>query len=290
MAGKKSMLFPYANHNLKGDYPMRIHASAKILWLLVALVFTNLALAAGEDESAWNNVLKAKYFGERPIEESSGIIELSAPYRAEDPALTPISVAAKIPQTEGKYIKTITLIIDNNPVPFAAAFHFTPESGKADIATRLRFNAYTFIRAIAETNDGKLSMVKSYVKASGGCSAPIGADLEAAMARLGKMKFKLEGDKLALNQPNQAQLLISHPNISGMQMDQISRIIKPAHFVNQVKVSYNGKPVFSAETDIAESADPNFRFYFLPDKAGELKAEIKDNLGKEFSYSQPVSP
>ncbi len=270
---------------------MRIRSFIKVSGLLIAgLIVANLALAAGEEDSAWNNVLRKKYFGDRPIEESSSLIELTAPYRAEDPALVPVSIAAKIPQTADKYIKTITLIIDNNPTPFAAAFHFTPESGKADVATRLRFNAYTNIRAIAETNDGKLSMVKTFVKASGGCSAPIGADLDAAMARMGKMKFKLEGDKLSPGQPNLVQLLISHPNISGMQMDQISRMVKPAHFVNEVKVSFNGKPVFTAETDIAESTDPNFRFYFVPDKAGELKAEIKDNLNKQFSYTQAVSP
>ena len=270
---------------------MKLTPSTKAYCLLVvSLLFANLALAAGEEDAAWNNVLKKKYFGDRTIDESGTSIELTAPYRAEDPALVPISITAKTPQTPSNYIKTITLIIDNNPVPFAAAFHFTPESGKADIATRLRFNAYTNIRAIAETNDGKLSMVKAFVKASGGCSAPIGADLEAAMARMGKMKFKLEGDKAVLNQPNQTQLLVSHPSISGMQMDQISRIIKPAHFVTQVKVNFNGKPVMSAETDIALSTDPNFRFYFVPDKAGDLKAEVKDNLGKEFSYTQTVSP
>jgi sulfur-oxidizing protein SoxY len=262
---------------------------------MLCLVAAGLSLvgpahAVGEEDAAWNNGLKQKYFGDHSIEETSSLIELTAPYRAEDPALVPVSITAKIPQTADKYIKTITLVIDNNPVPFAAAFHFTPASGKADIATRLRFNAYTNIRAIVETNDGKLSMAKAFVKASGGCSAPIGADLEAAMARLGKMKFKLEGDKAVLNQPNQTQLLISHPSISGMQMDQISRMVKPAHFVNEIKVSFNGKPVFSAETDIASSTDPNFRFYFTPDQAGELKAEIKDNLGKSFTYSQAIAP
>lgn len=260
-------------------------------WLLLAgLLFSTLSLAAGEEETAWVGGLKQKYFGDRAIVEGTDVIELTAPYRAEDPALAPISVSAKFPQGKDKYIKTITLIVDNNPTPFAAAFHFTPDSGKADIALRMRLNAYTYVRAIAETNDGKLSMNKVYVKASGGCSAPLGADLEAAMARLGKMKFKLEGDKLNPQQPNLAQLLISHPNITGMQMDQISRMIKPAHFVDEVKVSFNGKPIMSAQTDIAVSADPNFRFYFVPDQAGELKAEIKDNLGKSFSYSQAVTP
>ncbi len=264
----------------------------RLRWPALAglFLFAGLALAASEDDALWDSTLKQQYFGDRPIAESTDVIELVAPYRAEDPALVPISVNAKIPQAPDKYIKAITLIIDKNPVPFAAAFQFTPESGRADVAMRLRVNAYTNVRAIAETNDGKLSMSKAFVKASGGCSAPIGADLDAAMARLGKMKFKLEGDKVTPQSPNLTQLLISHPNITGMQMDQISRMVKPAHYVDEVKVSFDGKPVMTAQTDIAVSADPNFRFYFVPQKAGELKAEIKDNLGKQFSYTQAVAP
>jgi sulfur-oxidizing protein SoxY len=245
------------------------------------------AQAVSEDETAWQTVIKPKYYGDRPIAESRELIELTAPYRAEDPALVPIQITSKIPQTHDRYIKTVTLFIDNNPVPFSAAFHFMPDSGRADLAMRVRVNAYTFVRAVAETNDGALSMAKAFVKASGGCSAPIGSDLEAAMARLGKMKFKLE-EPLAAEKPALAQLLISHPNITGLQMDQISRLIKPAHFVDEVRVSYNGKPVLTAQTDIAISADPNFRFYFVPDGPGELKAEIKDNTGKQFSTSYPT--
>ncbi|RQW79517.1 MAG: quinoprotein dehydrogenase-associated SoxYZ-like carrier, partial [Methylococcus sp.] len=89
---------------------------------------------------------------------------------------------------------------------------------------------------------------------------------------------------------NPVQLLVSHPNITGMQMDQISRMVQPAHYVTEVNVSFDGKPVLGAKTDIAISADPNFRFYFVPDKAGELKADIKDNLGNHYSASQAVTP
>lgn len=258
---------------------------------LTGLLFTSLSLhAEGEDETAWNTVLKEKFFADRPIEEDQKTIEINAPYRAEDPALVPIQITSKVPQSAEHYIKNITLVIDNNPVPFSASFDFTPDSGKADIVTRMRFNAYTHIRAIAETNDGKLHMAKAFVKASGGCSAPIGTDLEAAMARMGKMKFKLDGDKIVLNQPNEVQLLVSHPSISGLQMDQISRIIKPAHYVDSVKVSFDGKPVLNAKTDIALSTDPNFRFFFVPEKAGELKAEVHDNMGNSWTYSQAVAP
>ena len=270
---------------------MRIPACPRIFGILLAFGLflpSSILHAAEADEAIWLNTLKPQYFGDKPIEESTAVIELTAPYRAEDPALAPIQIAAKIPQTPTRYIKTVTLLIDSNPVPFAGAFHFTPESGKADLAMRIRVNAYSWIRAIAETSDGKLSMHKVYVKASGGCSAPISGDLDAIMKRLGKMKFRFEGQPAA-GQPTQAQLLISHPNITGMQMDQISRLVQPAHFIKQVKITFNGKPVLRAETDISISADPNFRFWFVPQGPGELKAEIMDNKDMAFTASEKVA-
>jgi sulfur-oxidizing protein SoxY len=263
---------------------------SKILIALGLLACTQVTWAEGEDETAWNGTLKSKFFGAQTISEDKDTIEITAPYRAEDPALVPIQITSKFPQTPDHFIKNITVVIDNNPVPFSASFDFSPDSGKADIATRLRFNAYTFIRAVAQTNDGKLHMAKAFVKASGGCSAPIGTDAEAAKARMGKMKFKLDGEKAILGQANPVQLLISHPNITGMQMDQISRVIQPAHYVTDVKVTFDGKPVLGVKGDIAISADPNLRFFFVPDHAGELKAEIKDNLGNQYSSTQSVSP
>ena len=265
----------------------------KLHGILLAIAFLSIAsptFAEGEDETAWNGTLKAKFFGQQAIVEDKDTIEISGPYRAEDPALVPIQITSKFPQTADHFIKNITVVIDNNPAPFSASFDFTPESGKADLATRMRVNAYTFVRAIAQTNDGKLHMAKTFIKASGGCSAPIGTDAEAAKARMGKMKFKLEGDKAVLGQPNPLQLLISHPNITGMQMDQISRVVQPAHYVTDVKVTFDGKPILGVKGDIAVSADPNFRFFFTPSQAGELKAEIKDNLGNQWSASQQVAP
>lgn len=268
---------------------MKLVKTQYLGWALIFSFIPILAMAAAKDESAWNNVLKAQYFAGKSIQDGEAVIELDAPYRAEDPALVPLKIISKIPQTKDKYIKKILLLIDENPVPFVGEFEFTPESGKADLAMRVRVNAYTYVRAIAEMNDGQLYMVKQFVKASGGCSAPIGADLDAAMQRLGKMKFRLDKG-VTLDQPNQAQLLISHPNITGMQMDQVTRHIRPKYYVEKINVFFDDKPILTAKTDIAISADPNFRFYFVPEKAGELKAEIIDTQGDTFSQTYQVKP
>jgi sulfur-oxidizing protein SoxY len=269
-------------------------------WILVLLLAPALALAANDDAD-WTNKLKDQYFAGKSIEESNDVIEIDAPYRAEDPALVPIKIVSKVPQARDSYIKKIMVLVDKNPFPFVGEFEFTPESGKADLAMRIRVNTYSNIRAIAEMNDGRLIMTKKFVKASGGCSAPIGADLDAAMQRLGKMKFRLD-DGAKIGEPTQAQLLISHPNITGMQMDQVTRFVKKSHFIKEMRISFNDKPILTAKTDIAISADPNFRFYFVPDKAGVLKAEVSDTscgsptsrdactAGNSFSETYTLNP
>jgi sulfur-oxidizing protein SoxY len=260
-----------------------------------------LTAFAAEDETAWNTSLKNEFFAKQAIEESDKIIELETPYRAEDPALVPIKISSKIKQTKEHYIKKIIVLVDKNPFPFVGDFEFTPDSGKADIAMRVRVNTYSFVRAIAQMNDGKLYMNKKFVKASGGCSAPIGTDIDEAMKRLGKMKFRLDNG-VKIGEPTLAQVLISHPNITGMQMDQVTRFVVKSHFIEQMKVTFNDKPVLNAKIDIAISADPNFRFYFVPDKAGELKVQISDTScetpisrkictkGKSYTETYKVQP
>ncbi|MDD4915199.1 MAG: quinoprotein dehydrogenase-associated SoxYZ-like carrier [Methylococcales bacterium] len=242
--------------------------------LSLLLILPAPARAEGDDDT-WNSVLKSQFFAGKTIAENDSVLTLEAPYRAEDPAIVPLSVISKFPQGKDLYIKKIWLFVDKNPLPFVGEFEFFPESGKADLAMRIRVNTYSNIRAIAETSDGKYTMTKKFVKASGGCSAPVGADLDEAMKRLGKVKFRLD-DGMHVGQPTQAQLMISHPNLTGMQMDQMTRFIRKSNFIDQLKVSFNGKPVLNAKIDIAISADPNFRFFFVPDKPGELKAEFTD--------------
>lgn len=268
--------------------------------LSLCLLLPTLALAEGDDMT-WDSSLKGQFFAGKTIEENDSVITLEAPYRAEDPAIVPVRVSSTFAQSKDKYIKKIWMFVDKNPFPFVGEFDFFPESGKADLALRIRVNTYSNIRAIAETNDGKLTMAKKFVKASGGCSAPIGADLDEAMKRLGKVKFRVD-DGLQLGQPNQAQLMISHPNLTGMQMDQMTRYIRKSHFIDKLKLTFNGKPVMTAKIDIAISADPNFRFYFVPDQAGELKAEFTDvscesptsravcDKGQSYSQQFSVNP
>lgn len=256
--------------------------------LLLAL-WTSMTLAAQQSDAIWQGGLKQHLFADRTILDGDGVISLEAPVRAEDGAVVPVRIKAGFPQSEDRYIKTLSLVIDKNPAPLAGNFHFMPNSGRADLALRIRVNEYSPVRVIAETNDGKLYMAERFVKASGGCSAPAGSDLDVAMKRLGKMRFKFINDA-GEDSPVLTRLAISHPNLTGMQKDQQTLLYIPPHFIKKIDVSFNGESVFSAEVNISVSENPNFQFFFVPHKAGELTARIEDNEHMEFTKTIRYSP
>ena len=242
-----------------------------------------------EANEVWKKV-RTSLFGTRPIVNvGDDVLLLETPNRAEDAAIVPISIKVRAPQDAKQHVSKLYLLIDNNPSPIAAVFSFTPNSGRADVETRVRVDEYTHVRAVAEMNDGKLLMSTRFVKASGGCSAPPGKDQQAALATLGKMKFRVEGD-VTSRKPVLAQLMISHTNNSGLAMDQATRQFTPAHYVRMVNVSYAGQPVMSADVDISISENPSFRFYFVPSGEGELKAEVVDSTDQRFQSALKVRP
>ncbi|HEX7156041.1 MAG TPA: quinoprotein dehydrogenase-associated SoxYZ-like carrier, partial [Burkholderiaceae bacterium] len=179
----------------------RIAAAGLAVTLAFSLGVARAQVQFDADSPAWLKV-RASVFGDRRIETDAGsVVELEAPARAEDAAVVPLTIRTRLPQTSERFVRRIYLVIDRNPSPLGAVFTFTPESGRADIETRVRIEDYTHVRAIAETSDGSLYMATRYVKASGGCSAPAGKDAAAALARLGRIKFFTPGE-VQLDQPN----------------------------------------------------------------------------------------
>ncbi len=263
---------------------------SRVPTLLLALCFSCIVQAAGEQSEVdiWGTLLKPQYFQDRPITVGKSLVELRIPVRAEDSGVVPLSINAKIPQTPERYIKKVYVFIDKNPKPLAGVFHLTPAMGRADLAMRLRINEFTFVRVVAETSDGELHMDEGFTRASGGCSEPPPfLKLKEARARIGEMKFRAD-EAAADGDVALGQLIISHPNITGLQLDQRTRAFIPAEYVTKVEISFNGEHIMTAETDISISEDPSFRFFFQPKAGGTIEARMTDSKGRSFTRSFPV--
>jgi sulfur-oxidizing protein SoxY len=223
-------------------------------------------------------------FSNRQIDDGAGIIAVEMPYRAEDAAIVPVTLRVKLPPTDTRRVMAITLVIDQNPAPMAARFELGQDSSVTEISTRVRVNNYTDVHAVAELSDGKLYMTKTYVKASGGCSAPAAKNADEAKARLGQIRFRqfakpTDGPQ---NGGREAQIMIGHPNNSGLQMDQITRLYIPAFFIDELRVWQDDALVLAMQGGISISEDPNIRFSYVPNGAKRIRVEAKDTEGHIF--------
>ena len=243
-----------------------------------------------QSDTVWDKNIRPGVFQDREFNENQtdAVIEIKAPYRSEDPAVVPVSIHSRIPQTTERYIKKLYIYLDKNPLPLVGIFEFTPESGKADLAMRIRVDDNTYFRVVTEMNNGDLLMSKSFIRSLGGCSEPLGASVDESRKRMGKMKMNTVGD-VTLGEPNLMQLKISHPNITGLGANVRTGVKPPPHFVKELKVSYDGKLVMKAILTFAVSQDPSFHFFFTPEKEADMIVEVVDTKNNEFKSTHSIT-
>jgi sulfur-oxidizing protein SoxY len=253
--------------------------------MLFALPFAALA-ADGDADDVWPS-LKKDLFGAREVVEDAAALTLEAPYRAEDAAIVPITV--RVPAAVAGSVKGLTLVVEKNPMPMVAKLTFGSAAGSGErvISTRVRIDMYSNVRAVIETGDGKLLMATKFVKAAGGCSAPALKDADEALAQLGKVKLKsLPAQSSAIRE---AQVMVRHPNYSGMQMNQLTGLYIPAKYVSEMEVRRGSDLVFRLEGGISLSEDPNIRFTYGGAAGEALEVTAKDTDGNVFTArSEPT--
>ncbi|HXF53434.1 MAG TPA: thiosulfate oxidation carrier protein SoxY [Hyphomicrobiaceae bacterium] len=135
---------------------------------LLAPVLAEPALAQSKGpENEWQQLLKRILGDATPTE---GRIALELPEIAENGNTVPFNVSVESRMTESDHVKAIHLISTANPQPAVATFRFTPASGKASVASRMRLAQTQDVVALAELSDGKFLMARQAVRVTiGGC-------------------------------------------------------------------------------------------------------------------------
>ena len=138
---------------------------------VLALGVGTAAWAAGGRARATPGEAKeavAKFTGGKQPE--PGRIAIDLPEIAENGAAVPLGVTVESPMTASDRVTDLLVVADGNPNPRVAAFHFTPMSGRAEIATRIRLNATENVIVVARTADGRFFTARKEVKVTiGGC-------------------------------------------------------------------------------------------------------------------------
>ena len=266
--------------------PLRIMCVATALFASPPAWAGETATNPLKESATWQD-LRGDVVGAEQVDISGSLLVLEAPDRAHDAATVPVSL--KQIDTD-KFISAATVVVDENPAPVAGEFTFSKAMAPLDFELRVRVDQYSNVRVISETQDG-LHMAGRFVKASGGCSAPASKDLASALSVMGQIKVRSFASALPQSTPRrEAQIMIRHPNYSGLQRNQITQLFIPAHFIDQIEVWQGAELLFTMEGGISISEDPVFRFFYNDNGSTSFTIKASDTDGNEFEQTLPKSP
>jgi sulfur-oxidizing protein SoxY len=255
-------------------------------------ILTGLTMLSGPGlcRSAWDDI-RADLFGTRLIEAGQGVVSLKAPYRALDQRFVPISIEAAV--TDGRQIDAVTIIVDDNPSPVAAVFHFTDHRERAALGVNIRLDEESAVRVIIEASDHRLYMTATFIKASGlGVSAaPPVSDQQATAQVIGQMHLTdLTNDEIvaATQLRRRAQLDIKHPQNTGLQMNQVTMMFIPLRFISRIEVRQADQRVWTMDGGMTLSENPGIVFDYRVNGAGRLRVRTEDTRHAVWDQSFPI--
>jgi sulfur-oxidizing protein SoxY len=254
--------------------------SARSFVVAAVMLLAYSGSAWAEASAEFWPIVKEAFFAHRTIE-AAPFMKISGPRRAESGAQVPITLSIDKTQ-DGAAIKNVYVIVDSNPIQLAATYHLTDLLGNFQLSTRIRLETDSFIHMVGETADGKLYMAVTEIRASGGCGGTINVDDAALRASAGKIKLNA-ATPVKFGEPNATTFIIKHPMLTGLQRDLASGGYKPAYYIQKINFTYNDKSLMDVDLGVGTSEDPYLRFEFIPQEAGVLKVNAKDNEDGAFS-------
>jgi sulfur-oxidizing protein SoxY len=199
-------------------------------------------------------------------------VQVVLPMLAENQHVMPVTVDARGLEK----VERIVIFADLNPIPVAV--DYTPLSAQAFIATRIKLDQRTPVRAAVLTADGVWHVGGDWVDAAGGgCSAPPLSRVRGDWAdHLGEMR----GAAWTESGATRVRVSFRHPMDTGL----VENI--PAYNIEQLTVTGpDGQALARMVVHGSVSEDPAFTLLLAPGRGpgGALAVAARDTGGFEFS-------
>ncbi|MBF0308364.1 MAG: thiosulfate oxidation carrier complex protein SoxZ [Magnetococcales bacterium] len=109
------------------------------------------------------------------------------------------------------------------------------------------------------------------------------------MADVGNPKVKISSEPVDKGAVVEVKTLLTHPMESGLRKDPNSGETVPAHFVEEVVVTYLGKEIIRSQWTGGISKNPFFSFKLKATASGPVQVTWKDNKGESFTETAQVA-
>ena len=91
---------------------------------------------------------------------AQGGIDIELPQIAENGNSVPMRVRVASPMTPQDHVSALHIIAERNPRPLVATFHLGPQSGRADISTRVRLAGTQRVTVLAQLSGNRFKMAQ----------------------------------------------------------------------------------------------------------------------------------
>jgi sulfur-oxidizing protein SoxY len=210
-----------------------------------------------------------KLFGAAPVVFDPRVV-IALPVLTENQHVLPVTVDAR---ALGDVVR-IVIFADLNPIPVAVEYE--PLAAQAFVATRIKLDQRTPVRAAVLTAEGVWHVAGDWVDAAGGgCSAPPVSRVRGNWAdHLGELR----GAAWSGADGTRVRLSLRHPMDTGL----VENI--PVYHIDELAVAdATGRALARMTIHASVSEDPAFTLILAPGLSGALAVTARDTGGHDFA-------
>jgi thiosulfate oxidation carrier complex protein SoxZ len=216
----------------------------------------------------------------------AGRVSLVLPAHSDTGTSVPMTIAVDCAMTEADYPTAVHVFADGNPRPRVLTVNFTPQSGRAELGTRIRLEGAQTVTAVVAMSDGTYWRADTPVTVSFGACADVDSGpgppryLNPGM-RVAVPPTAARGETIAV------RALIEHPMETGLRLNERNQYV-PLRIIERFICRYGGREVFAAQLEPAIATNPYFSFSLLAGDSGAVEFEWIDTTGDVYGQTVPL--
>ena len=110
------------------------------------------------------------------------------------------------------------------------------------------------------------------------------------MAEARKSMIKIKPKKFNVGDTVKVDFIVIHPMDTGLKKDKKTGKIKPAHYIDSITFSLDGKPFTTMKVWETVSTNPYFSVNLKVPGKGKITVDYTDNTGEKNSKSKKLKP
>lgn len=238
---------------------------------------------AAAQQAWWRTIAEAAALVGDAVPSTDGIL-IDLPFVSEDGSSVDLGVFVDRPMTPESFVESLHVFASTNPSPPIADYFFSPLSGRAAIATRVRLNQSQTVGAVAKMNTGAVIVAERDIRITiSGCLARA-----ATYASTDLMLTRVRAaERFAPGSPGEITTMINHPMETGLRTNAAGELL-PQNIVTRFLAAFERATVFEARFHRSVAANPYLRFFVAPPRSGELTLRWEEDTGRVADAQVPL--